>query len=133
MSRLKTCFRKCLLAVLALQILNLSICNTSFYSSNLFRASKAQVRDFNPIDSFAELMLEDVAGIADAIPEPSHKNNKQSGELKQNISFKLYHQNHFPELKEKTTPYNAASEKALAGFCNNYSYLFWEEINHPPA
>ncbi len=133
MPLLKTYLTKFTLVILALQILNLSIYNTNFYSGNFFRSTKAQLKDINPIDSFAELMLEDVAGYPNAFPEPTHKNNKQSGELKQNTSFNLFHQDHFPEIKEKAIVYEAASDLELPIFCNNYSYLFWEEINHPPS
>lgn len=119
--------------MLALQILNLSIYNTNFYSNNIFRTNKAQLKDINPIDSFAELMVEDVAGYQNAFPEPAHKDNKQSGELKQNISFQLFHQNHFPKIQEKTVSHDQASDDELSAFCNHYSFLFWKEINHPPA
>lgn len=126
-------FRKFVLVVLALQILNLSIYNTNFYVFNTFSSAKALVKDANPIDSFAELMLENMAGYENAFPEPTHKNDKQSGELKQNISFNLFHQDHFPEVNEKPASYAAAKDIALTGFCNNYAYLFSKEINHPPA
>lgn len=122
-----------ILVILALQILNLSIYNTNFYSNNVFRSNRAQLKDVNPIDCLAELMLEDVAGYPNLFPEPVHKNNKQSGELKQNTTIQLFHQDHFPSIQDKATGYSIASDTELPGFCNNYSYLFWEEINHPPS
>ncbi|WP_118976314.1 hypothetical protein [Taibaiella koreensis] len=125
--------RKFLLVILALQILNLSIYNTNFYCNNCFCSAKAQLKDANPIDSFAELMVEDVAGYQNAFPEPRHKNDKQSGELKHNISFKMVHQDHFARLPENIVYHNDGAAMALPGFCDNYSYLFWKEINHPPA
>ncbi len=126
-------FRKFMLVILALQILNLSIYNTNFYCSNCFCSAKSQLKDVNPIDSFAELMVEDVAGFQNAFPEPKHKNDKQSGELKHNITFKMFHQDRFAKVPERILYLNDNTAAELPRFCNNYSYLFWKEINHPPA
>lgn len=126
-------FKKFTLVILALQILNLSIYNTNFYRSNCFSSARAQLKDINPIDCLAELVVEDVAGIQNAFPEPKHKSDKQSGELKHNISFKMLHQDSFAKIPEKIMSYGDVAAIPLPRFCNNYSYLFWKEINHPPA
>lgn len=126
-------FKKFTLVILALQILNLSIYNTDFYVFNCFTSAKAQVKDVNPIDSFAELMVEDIGGYENAFPEPAHKNDKQSGELKHTTSFNLIRQDHFPSVPAKATLHSDIAGTECPLFCEQYSYLFWKEINHPPA
>lgn len=122
-----------MLTFLALQILNLSIYNTDCYVFNDFFPAKNQVKDINPIDSFAELMVENVAGYQNAFPEPKQQDDKQSGELKHNISFKMIHLNQFASIPEKPELPELHADNRLTGFCNQYSFLFWKEINHPPA
>lgn len=127
--------KKIMLVVLALQILNLSIYNTSFYSSDTLSTQKAQVKDENPIDSFAEFIVEDIGGIDNAFPEdePGKSTSKQSGELKHNITFKMVHEDHFEKIAVKTSFPVDKRKAELPLFCNNYSFLFWKEINHPPS
>jgi len=126
---------KFMLTVLALQILNLSIYNTSFYANDIFAGSKNQVKDDNPIDSFAEFIVEDLGGVINAFPEqPDNRNSsKQSGELKHNITFKMVFENRFEQISLKPVFIPDSRTSDLPEFRNNYSYLFWKEINHPPS
>lgn len=126
-------FKKFILVILALQILNLSIYNTNFYVFNCFNSSKEQIKDVNPIDSFAELIVENVGGYNNAFPEPTHKNEKQSGDLQHNITFKLICQDNFASIPDKVAFQPETSGIDCPLFREQYSYLFWKEINHPPA
>jgi len=133
MPLLKVYLQKFTIVLLALQILNLSICNTGFYTFNSFCPPQAQLKDSNPIDSFAEFLVENVNGYENAFPESGHQNEQQSGELKQNISFKLYYTEPVAIISPRPQPANDPQPVKRTGFCNNYSYLFWKEISHPPA
>lgn len=134
MSAFNKYLKKIVLVFMALQIFNLSIYNTDFYVHNPLKSPVTQVKDINPIDSFAELIIENIGGHNNAFPEPFRKNEKQSGEMvKHGISFKMIHLDHFAKIPEKETLHDAINDIPLSGFCNQYSFLYWKEINHPPA
>ncbi|WP_146146743.1 hypothetical protein [Taibaiella chishuiensis] len=133
MQLLKLFLQKFLLTLLAIQILNLSIYNSVFYEVEASYTAKDLPKDANPVDSFAELIVESVDGCQDAFPEPTKSNEKQTPELKHNVAFKMIHFNRFPGIPEKEHVQYDQRPVDLAVFQNNYSYLFWKEINHPPA
>lgn len=117
---------------MALQILNLSIYNTDFY--NFHNYTLAERANLNPVDSFAELILERIDGFEDSFPESEREQQeKPAGNLKHNISFKFVQLNFANPIAEGTCFSYAASDRELALFQNKYSYLFFEEINHPPS
>jgi hypothetical protein len=133
MQRLKRYLQKFMLTLLAIQILNLSIYNTDFYVVQSSYTEKEVAKDDNPVDSFAELIVESVDGYQDAFPETDQKNEKQAPELKHNITFKMIYLDRFAKIPEKVVLNYDQSPADLPVFQNKYSFLFWKEINHPPA
>lgn len=123
--------KKFTLIILALQILNLSIYNSDFY--NFHTITIEQQQDLNPVDSFAELIIESVDGYQNAFPESENQTEKQASGLKQTVSFTLIQLDFFTRLPEKNCFTYEAKEKPCSPFRENYSYLFFEEINHPPS
>lgn len=121
---------------LALQILNLSIYNTDFYGFKYSAqtATLAELQELNPVDCLSELVAEDILGMKNVFPETENsKSGKQKGELKHNITFKLFRQDRFATIEAAPIAHHSEYKKNYALFCNNYSYLFYEEINHPPS
>jgi hypothetical protein len=121
-----------MLVILAIQILNLSIYNTDFYNFSMPDNAKTLANEINPVDSFAELIVESVPGYQDTFPETSEQNGKQSPDIKHNITFKMIHQDRFAKVPAPA-PHYTLSPRDLPLFRNTYSYLFYKEINHPPA
>lgn len=122
--------------LLALQILNLSIYNTDFYIHSFFSSqqqTQSQADDQNSIDCLAEMVVEDMAGYQDAFPEIPQKTTKQRGELKHNINFKLFQTDNFPKVVNKVSIHYSPYKDKHPRFLEHYSYLFFKEINHPPA
>lgn len=133
MPLLKLYLQKFLLTLLAIQILNLSIYNSDFYEVQSSYAKKGVVKETNPVDSFAELIVESVDGCQNAFPEPTQSNEKQTPELKHNITFKMIHLDGFARVPEQVAVQYDRSPADLPLFQNQYSFLYWKEINHPPA
>jgi len=130
MSPFSAKLKNILIYVLMLQILNLSIYNSDFYS--FVFSERAQLSEDNPIDSFAELILEGFAGMDNVFPEYENQNSKQSPFLKQNLTLKLIALDFFPKIELMDfTPF---SLKVKYPHINeNYSFLFVDEIVHPPS
>lgn len=121
------------LVVLALQILNLSICNAQCYDFDYFNDHSAQ-RDYNPVDSFAELLIESCPGFENAFPEMDKPNSdKGTAALKQNVGIKLIQLDFFPKLSLSEQFCPLAERLRYPSWDETYSYLFFEEINHPPS
>ena len=87
----------------------------------------------NPVDCLSELVVEDMIGYENAFPESSHKSNKQRGELKRNASFELFREDRFAKIGETLLVHHSEYKKDFPLFRNNYSFLYYKEINHPPA
>lgn len=122
-----------MLTLLAIQILNLSIYNTEFYEAQSSYTENETSQESNPVDSFAELIVESVDGYENAFPETEQQGEKQAPELKHNITFKMIYLDRFARIPEKITLHYDQAPADLPVFQNNYSFLFWKEINHPPA
>lgn len=133
MPKLRSFFNRFIVVFMALQILNLSIYNTDFYDHTNYSQRKEALSNPNPIDCFAEMVFEDMAGISNAFPETNQKDGKQKGDLKSNLVFKIIRENKFAEIPIKQTVFYTSSDKEFSAFRNDYSYLFYKEINHPPA
>jgi len=124
--------KKLTLVFLALQILNLSIYNTDFYNFHTY--TSVEIEDLNPVDSFAELILESVDGYENTFPESNEKQqDKPASDLKHNITFKLIKLDFFTGIDDQHSFAYAAVEREPSVFQNKYSFLFFEEINHPPS
>lgn len=125
--------KKVITIFLALQVLNLSICNAGFYAMHITDSSNIDIQNINPIDSFAEMIIEQIEGYENAFPETNVPTDKPSADLKNNITFKMIQQDYFPKDLDKGVDFTDAFLSLLTGFQNNYSFLFYKEINHPPA
>jgi|GEM_PF-1043615 len=127
--------KKISIIILALQILNLSIYNTefySFYSENQPRSQK-ELEEMNPVDCLSELVVEDMIGYENAFPETNHKSTKQRGELKRSNSIELFREDRFAKIEQAPLVHHSEYKKDFPLFRNNYSFLYYKEINHPPA
>ena len=101
MPKLRSFLNKFVVVLMALQILNLSIYNSDFYDHTNYSLRRDTMNNQNPIDCLAEMVFEDMAGIANAFPETNQKDNKQKGDLKSSLVFKLISENRFAEIPAK--------------------------------
>jgi len=127
--------KKISIVILALQILNLSIYNTEFYffHTEMQPASQQELDKMNPVDCLSELVVEDMIGYENAFPEINQKNTKQRGELKRNTNFELFTEDRFVKIEQAPLIHHSEYKKDFPLFRNNYSFLYYKEINHPPA
>ena len=127
--------KKISIIILALQILNLSIYNTEFYSfySETQPRSQQELDEMNPVDCLSELVVEDMIGYENAFPESNQKNAKQRGELKRNSSFELFREDRFAKIEQTPLAHHSEYKKDFPLFRDNYSFLYYKEISHPTA
>lgn len=129
---LKEAFQKCTIVFLMLQILNLSIYNSDFYGLIFDENASMIGTEDNPIDSFAELILEEFVGIDNAFPEDGNANSDKSANLKQQITLKLIAMDNFPTISS-VHPNEKTLKKKYPHIDENYKFLFVNKISHPPA
>lgn len=130
MKRIKEILSKSLLTILMLQILNISVYNTPFYNFSAQEIQEQKYIEFNPIDSFAELILEEFAGIKDAIPEqePLSEQHKAS---KHHLSSPHFNLHYFPHLELKNI--EADLDRVYTSWSNQYEFDFQNELLQPPT
>ena len=135
MPELKSFYNKFIIVLLALQIMNLSIYNTEFFiHSNCLTQHDDQWKNQNPIDSFAELVMEHIFNYKDAFPETNQKNTKQRGEeFKHNFNLKLFQTDNFTKVVAQNEAHHTPSRKVFSHYRNTYSFLYYKEINNPPV
>lgn len=123
-------FSKALLFILMIQILNISIYNSHFYNFTPEEIAQNKHIADNPIDSFAELILEEFVGIDNAIPEQDPQNDHQSAVLKNNILSPQHNAHYFPELKFSNIDF---SENIIfIEWNNHYQFDYFSKIIQPP-
>jgi hypothetical protein len=135
MPELKSFYKKIIIALLALQIINLSIYNTEFFiHSNCLVHHGDQLKCQDPIDSFAELIMEHILNYKNAFPESNSKNTKQRGEeFKHNFNLKLFGTDNFSKLADQAEVRHTPSKKVFSHYRNTYSFLYFKEIKNPPV
>ena len=111
-----------LILVLAIQILNLSVNSIDFKPQQT-----ADISEFNDINSIAEYVCEIVLGHANAFPEPSQKEQKQS-QLQKYAAYKIL----TASLYLVDPPSIKAPIQFNACYDRSYYYQFFQEINPPP-
>jgi len=123
-------FSKALLFILMIQILNISIYNSHFYNFTPEEIVQNKHIADNPIDSFAELILEEFVGIDNAIPEQERQNDHQSAVLKNNILSPQHNAHYFPELKFANIDFS--ENIVFIEWKNHYKFDYYSKIIQPP-
>lgn len=113
-----------------LQILNISIYNTHFYNFSSQEIKENKHILYNPIDSFAELILEEYVGIKDAIPEQEPQSEQQKAS-KHHLSSPQLDLHYFPDLDLKN--FEIDLHRIYVLWSNQYEFDFHNEIIHPPT
>lgn len=115
---------KLVIAIVALQIINMSV------DTNDFKPLQCNnvIGDFNYLNTMAEYITEIVMKKTDAFPEFFKHSGSQSQSLK-HIDIKLYQPTAFYALNICSTIVTNISSP----FDDKYSYQFYEEILQPPS
>lgn len=130
MSLIKKILSKSLLTILMLQMLNISIYNTHFYNFTAQEIRNKKHIEYNPIDSFAELILEEFAGIENAIPEQDPQSEQQKAS-KHHLNTPHLNLHYFPDLNLNNRELEL--ERAFTLWSNQYEFDYLDEIIHPPT
>lgn len=125
---LKTFFKKAILLLIAMQILNLSVYGSAFQQIELTRTGKVEMK-MNQIDSFTEFVAEIVLSHKDAFPEQGNNHTKNDSKIIKNIPFQLFYKS--DQAKEVVEIPSSISHNSH--FIDNYRFLFIKEFNPPPS
>lgn len=120
---LKNITTKLIIAIIALQIINMSVDTNDFKPLLCNNA----ISDFNYLNSMAEYVTEVIMKKTDAFPEFFKHNGTQSQSLK-HIDIKLYQPIEFYVLNV----HNIVVEGLVFHYDDTHSYQFCKEINPPP-
>jgi hypothetical protein len=113
-----------LIAVIAIQIINLSIDAVEFQPI----ATTVTINDFNYFNSITEYISEIVMGNKDAFPEFQKESSSSKSQIIKHLSFKLYQQDPFVCSAEFVTK----SAELVVPLTEDYTYQYFQEINPPP-
>ncbi len=121
---IKNIIAKFLVAIIALQIINLSIDSTDFQpiSSNI------TLGDFNYINSLTEYVSEIVLGNKDAFPEYQNESSSSKAQLVKHLSIKLSQ----PTTVVDIINISEELHSFIVPLNESYSFAFYKEINPPP-
>jgi hypothetical protein len=92
-----------------------------------------QSQDINPVDSLAELIVESIPGHQNDFPEPEHQDDKSHSCIKYDITFKMARMHNYAQIVCHPQYVEESDANEFSLYRNNYQYMFWEEVNHPPA
>jgi len=121
---LKHITTKLFIALIAVQIINLSIDAVEFQPI----ATIVTIGDFNYLNSITEYVSEIIMGNKDAFPEFQKESASSKSQIVKHISLKLFTAQNFlpnPAFKE-------ISNAFIVPLNEQYSYLYFKEINPPP-
>jgi hypothetical protein len=124
---LKHITTKCLLLILAIQILNLSVDAIDFHP--FYSANSTANTDFNDINSEAEYISEIVLGYKDAFPEMQKQGEQKNTQSIKHTVIKIY--------EPKPLCFNIEQRFiTVVSFSfpldEKYSFLFSKDITPPP-
>ncbi len=121
---IKNIISKFFVAVIALQILNLSVDSIDFQPIS----SDIVIGDFNYINSMTEYVSEIVLGHKDAFPEYQNESSSSKAQLVKHLSVKLFQSTtdiDFTKIFSESSSFNVPLKE-------KYAFLFYKEINPPP-
>lgn len=131
MKTIKNILSKSLLTLLMLQILNISVYNGHLYDFTPQEILDKKYIKANPIDSFAELILEEFAGLKDAIPENGPQGDQQSANNKHNLNSPHINLHYFNTLDLQVIELEL--ERTLHVWTNQYEFDYHNELIQPPT
>jgi hypothetical protein len=115
---------KLFVALIALQIINLSIDSVEFQPIQ----NEITFGDFNYINSLTEYVSEIILGHTNAFPEFQKESSSSKSQLVKHLSLKLF-SSEFSIAVART--YDNAIQY-IVPLKEKYSFLFYKEINPPP-
>lgn len=121
---LKNIATKIFIALMAIQIINMSIDAVEFQPI----ATTVTIGDFNYLNSMTEYVTEIVMGMKDAFPEFQKESSSTKSQIVKHISIKLFENNSTP-----TEPvFSIRNNTFIVPLKESYKYLYLREINPPP-
>ena len=121
---LKNIATKIFIALMAIQIINLSIDAVEFQPI----ATTVTIGDFNYLNSMTEYVTEIVMGMKDVFPEFQKESSSTKSQIVKHISIKLFENNSTP-----TEPvFSIRNNTFIVPLKESYKYLYFREINPPP-
>ncbi len=115
---------KLFIALLAIQIINLSIDTADFQPI----AATITIGDFNYLNSMTEYISEIIMGDTNAFPEYQKESSSSKSQLVKHISIKLQQD----KIAAILFNHNTLAHVYLNPKNENYNFLFFKEINPPP-
>ncbi|HZH88734.1 MAG TPA: hypothetical protein VFD78_06100 [Chitinophagaceae bacterium] len=128
---IKNILSKSLLTLLMLQILNISVYNVHLYDFTPQEILDKKYIKANPINSFAELILEEFAGLKNAIPEQEPQSDQQSANNKHSLNSPHINVHYFNTLDLQAIELEL--ERILHVWCNQYEFDYHNELIQPPT
>jgi len=121
---LKQIATKIFIALMALQIINLSIDAVEFQPIE----AAITIGDFNYLNSITEYVSEVIMGIKDAFPEFQNQSSSSKSQIVKHLTIKLFENNSMLLAPAIIRPDNSYSVPLK----ESYNYLYLSEINPPP-
>jgi hypothetical protein len=120
----KTILTKGLIALIAIQIINLSIDGVDFQPM----ASRVVIEDFNYLNSMTEYVSEIILGKKDAFPEFQKESSSSKSQIIKYLSLKIAGK----PLEGLSNKYTLCTSSFIIPLKEKYEYSYFNEINPPP-
>lgn len=125
---MKTAFKniisKLLIALLAIQIINLSIDSVEFEPI----VSVVSLGDFNYLNSLSEYVAENIIGDKDAFPEFQKESSSSKCQITKHLDLKLFE----PSSIAIAPNFSKLGIAYIVPLKVKYEYSYFNEINPPP-
>lgn len=121
---LKHIITKGLIALIAIQIINLSVDAVDFQPTT----NIVYIGDFNYFNSLTEYIAETVLGNKDAFPEFQKESSSSKSQIVKHFSLKIFS----ATIAIATPAFVQTSNSFIVPLTEQYSYLYMNEINPPP-
>ncbi len=121
---LKTISIKLLVAIVAIQIINLSIDAVEFQPI----ASTVVIEDFNYLNSMTEYVSEIILGKKDAFPEFQQESKSSKSQIIKHLSLKVFEDS----CAELNANFISSKNSFIVPLKEKYEYSYFNEINPPP-
>jgi len=121
---LKQIALKIFIALMALQIINLSIDAVEFQPLE----AAITIGDFNYLNSMTEYVSEVIMGMKDAFPEFQKESASSKSQIVKHIAIKLFENN----STAAEPVFSIRNNTFIVPLKESYKYLYFREINPPP-
>lgn len=121
---IKTVSIKILIAVIAIQIINLSIDGVDFQPM----AARVVIEDFNYLNSMTEYVSEIILGKKDAFPEFQKESSSSKSQIIKYLSLKIPGK----PLEGLSNNFTICKSSFIVPLKEKYEYSYFNEINPPP-